>query len=60
MNYSNNGTYGFSACKDYFRALDDSLYSLWQLIEDLQSQKLDEEVKRARAIYHKLLKIIED
>lgn len=59
LNYSSNGNYGFSANKDYFRALDDSLYSLWQLVEDLESHNMKKEAKRARQAYSRLLKIID-
>lgn len=61
LNYNKDNSYSFSSCRDYFKALDDSLYSLWQLIADMETMDFySEEMKRAKAIYNKLLKIIDD
>jgi RNA helicase HrpA len=61
LNFNKDESYSFSACKDYFTALDDSLYALWQLIADMETMDFyAEETKRAKAIYNKLLKIIDD
>ncbi|MBK5201409.1 MAG: ATP-dependent RNA helicase [Spirochaetaceae bacterium] len=59
LNFTKNNDYTFSATKDYFKALDDSLYSLWQLISELEKAKQEEELKRVKAIYNSLLKIID-
>ncbi|MFA6865120.1 MAG: ATP-dependent RNA helicase [Sphaerochaetaceae bacterium] len=60
LNINRDGSYSFSADRDYFKALDDSLYALWQLIDDMESMDFyKEETKRAKAIYDKLLKIID-
>lgn len=59
LNLTKNDDYTFSATKDYFKALDDSLYSMWQLISDLEERNMNEELKRVKAIYNSLLKIID-
>jgi RNA helicase HrpA len=61
LNFNKDSSYSFSACRDFFKALDDSLYALWQLIADMETMDFySEETKRAKAIYNKLLKIIDD
>ncbi len=59
LDITKNDDYTFSATKDYFKALDDSLYALWQLIADLEEANMSEELKRTKAIYNSLLKIID-
>lgn len=52
----NNNTFRFTSNRNFFDALDDTLFTLGQLVEDLETAGKTDDEREAKRIYAKLLK----
>ncbi|MFA5513640.1 MAG: ATP-dependent RNA helicase [Sphaerochaetaceae bacterium] len=59
LNYHNKGLYRYAINSSAFGALDNSLFSVGQLIDELDSKKYPSEAKSAKKRYEQLLKIFD-
>ncbi len=60
LHASKNHVYFYEPCKDYSKALNDSLFGLLELMEDLKDFKDFDNFKVVQQYYYKLLRILEE
>jgi len=57
---SKNGAFFYEPARDYTKALNDSLFSLLELIEDLKNINDRENYKKVQNFYYKLLQLLDE
>jgi HrpA-like RNA helicase len=60
LHASKNSTYFYEPCKDYSKALNDSLFALLELMEDLKQLEERDQYSKVQKYYYKLLRLLDE
>ena len=60
LHASRDNIFFYEPCKDYSKALNDTLFALLELIEDLKQINDRDNYKKVQNFYYRLLKLLDD